>query len=96
MLPGRGSRRCWADGACIPAGAGASVGVLVAARYPRWISAVAGAEVVLDGGPVGSAAASFWPAAAVGRRVMSRGFDASLSGERLVTLVAVLRLALTL
>ena len=101
MLPGRGSRRCWADGACIPAGAGASVGVLVTARFPRWIPAGAGVEVVLDGGSrLGlskrSIPAVAWPAAAVGRRVMSRGFDASLSGERLVTLVAVLRLALTL
>ena len=70
--------RCWADGACIPAGAGASVGVLVTARFPRCFPAGAGAAVVL------------------GRRGLLRGFDASLSNERLVTLVAVLRLALTL
>ena len=86
MLPGRGSRRCWADGV---AGAGASVGVLVAARYPRWISAVAGAEVVLDGGPVGSAAASFWPAAAVGRRVtlVASGVDVVSGPESHLLLV---------
>ena len=89
MLPGRGSRRCWADGACIPAGAGASVGVLVTARFPRWIPAGAGAEVVLDGGGLSnrSILAVAGPAAAVGRRVMSLGVDVVSEPESHLLLV---------